>query len=188
MTELAYICYTISVFFIFITMFSPQLRYFLYGSLLSASLISLSASAGTADGVFGDYFTRIIGGCPANTVVTGFDSTASTYGTRQCSSLQLLLGTLFGSSTAPDWQAMIGFNPDGTIKYGTIAGWDGWSFWFWYGTFNNQFCYLWDCQPNPKTGWYYCPSGYSPIGGLTWQAFRYSQWDETFFHYNCISN
>ena len=40
-------------------MISPQLRYFVYGSLLSASLISLSVSAGAADGVFGDYFTRM---------------------------------------------------------------------------------------------------------------------------------
>jgi hypothetical protein len=83
-------------------MSTPQLRYFFYGTILSVSLISLSVSAGTADGVFGDYFTRIIGSCTTNTVVTGFDSTAHTYGARQCSSLQSLLGTLFGSSVAPD--------------------------------------------------------------------------------------
>ncbi len=102
-------------------MFSLQLRYFLYGTIISASLISLSVQAWTNDGVFGDYFTRIIGGCPTNTVITGFDSTASaSYGTRQCSSLQSILGAIFGSSVAPDWQAMIWFNPDGTPKYGDV--------------------------------------------------------------------
>ena len=101
-------------------MFSSQLRYFLYGTVVSISIISLSVSAGETDGVFGDYFTRIIGSCPSNTVVTGFDSTASTYGTRRCSSLQALLGTLFGSSIAPDWQAMIWFNTNGTPRYGDV--------------------------------------------------------------------
>lgn len=102
MTESDELCYTVLVFHTLSLMPSLQLRYFLYGTILSVSLISLSVQAGTNDGVFGDYFTRIIGGCPSNTVITGFDSTASTYGTRQCSSLQSLLGTLFGSSIAPD--------------------------------------------------------------------------------------
>ena len=65
---------------------SSQLRYALYGTVLSASLISLSVSAGAADGVFGDYFTRMIGSCPLDSIVTGFNSTSS-YGTRQCKTI-----------------------------------------------------------------------------------------------------
>jgi hypothetical protein len=104
-------------------MFSPQLRYFVYGTVLSASLFSLSASAGTADGVFGDYFTNIIQSCNPSfgQVITGFDQTpGSTYGTRQCSGIKSILASVFGSSVAPDGQAMIGFNTDGSPKYGDV--------------------------------------------------------------------
>ena len=106
----------------FITMFSSQLRYFLYGTVLSASLISLSVSAGAADGVFGDYFTRMIGSCNPSfwQVVTGFDTTPTTYGNRQCTGIKWILASVFGSSSAPDGQAMLGFNPDGTPKYGDV--------------------------------------------------------------------
>jgi hypothetical protein len=63
-----------------------RLRYALYGSLASVSLISLSVSAGTADGVFGDYFRNIISTpCAAGFIITGFSETPDiNYGKRIC--------------------------------------------------------------------------------------------------------
>ncbi len=37
-----------------------KLKYTLYGTIISASLITLVAQASTVDGVFGDYFRRMI--------------------------------------------------------------------------------------------------------------------------------
>ena len=103
-----------------------QLRYLLYGTVLSASLISLTVQATPADGVFGDYFSNIINNsCTSNSVVTGFDTTSSAYGTTKCSTIQSLLGSIFGSTLAPDGQAMIGFYADGSPKYGVVSGGDG---------------------------------------------------------------
>lgn len=100
-------------------MFSSQARYFLYGTLLSASVISLSVQAGTNDGVFGDYFTNIIqNNCTNSTLVTWFELTP--YGKPKCSTIQSILASVFSSSSAPEGQAMLWFNTDGSIKYGDV--------------------------------------------------------------------
>ena len=78
---------------------SSQLRYALYGTVLSASLISLSswAFAAAADGVFGDYFRNIIN-TPCTywyEVITGFDVSAGTsYGTKTCTNIATVLGNI----------------------------------------------------------------------------------------------
>lgn len=92
-------------------MFSPQLRYFLYGTVLSASLISLSVQAGTADGVFGDYFNNIIrdaSSCGTNTAITGFTATAgASFGTQRCTTFQDIVKSVLGTSSAIDGQAVV---------------------------------------------------------------------------------
>ena len=78
---------------------SSRLRYTLYGTVLSASLISLSASAGTADGVFGEYFKNIIN-TPCSygyEVITGFSASSTNYGTRTCTSIATVLGNSTGN-------------------------------------------------------------------------------------------
>jgi hypothetical protein len=98
-----------------------KFRYFLYGTILFLST-SIIASAGSEDGVFGDYFTRMIWLCPASSVVTGFDTNSNTYGARQCKTISEMIGSIFGSSpTAQNGQAMVGFNTDGTLKYGDVG-------------------------------------------------------------------
>ncbi len=104
---------------------TSRLRYALYGSLLSASLISLSVSAGAADGVFGEYFNNIIKdstNCGINTTITGFTSTAGTsFGTQRCTTFQNIVKSVLGSSTAPDGQAIIWFDATtGNPKYGSV--------------------------------------------------------------------
>ena len=84
---------------------TPNLRYFLYGIILTASITTLATQATGPDGVFGDYFQNMInnaGTCGAGTVVTGFDSTPGTnYGKRQCTTFDNLVNTVlktFGSA------------------------------------------------------------------------------------------
>ena len=105
-------------------MFSSQLRYFLYGTILSASLISLSVSAGTADGVFGEYFNNIIRdstNCGINTAITWFTSTAgASFGIQRCTTFQNIVQSVLGISSAIDGQAVVWFNLDGSPKYGDV--------------------------------------------------------------------
>lgn len=100
-----------------------NIRYLTYGIIVTFSLSSLIVSASTEDGVFGDYFTNIITNwCADKSVVTGFDTTPVTYGKTKCSTIQSLLASLFGSSpSAPNGQAVVGFNSDGTLKYGDVG-------------------------------------------------------------------
>ena len=90
---------------------TSQLRYFIYGTVLSASLISLSVSAGTADGVFGEYFNNIIKdstNCGINTAITGFTSTAgASFGIQRCTTFQDIVKSVLGSSSTIDGQAVV---------------------------------------------------------------------------------
>lgn len=107
--------------------FTSRLRYALYGAVASASLISLSVSAGTADGVFGDYFTRMTGYCDISStnseVLTGLAATSDgfDFGTKRCTSLRVLIGRVFASFPTPIGQAIIGFDAiTGNPKYGSV--------------------------------------------------------------------
>ncbi len=76
-------------------MFSLKIRYALYGVIASASLITLVAQASPTDGVFGDYFRRMITtACTGTGVVTGFDDTigSAAYGMKTCTALSTILG------------------------------------------------------------------------------------------------
>ena len=84
---------------------TPNLRYFLYGIVLTASLSSLATQATGLDGVFGDYFQNMItdaASCGAGTAITGFDSTLGTgFGTQECTTFDNLVKTVlttFGSA------------------------------------------------------------------------------------------
>jgi type II secretory pathway pseudopilin PulG len=65
---------------------------------------------------------------------------------------------------------------------------DGGAFWYGINTYSGEFCWLGECQTNPKTGGFFCPAGYTAIGGLTGQAYRYTPWDQTIVRYQCVSN
>lgn len=73
---------------------------------------------------------------------------------------------------------------DGTTQ--KTAPVTGGAFWYSVYTFNGSFCYMGDCQPNPKTGGYSCPAGFTAVGGITGQAWRNSQGDETIYHWVCV--
>ena len=77
-------------------MFSLKIRYALYGVIASASLITLVAQATTTDGVFGEYFSRMVGVCSTTDaeVITGFDSNPSLFGVKVCKTLTSLLDTI----------------------------------------------------------------------------------------------
>lgn len=67
------------------------------------------------------------------------------------------------------------------------GGSDGGAFWYAENTSNpSNKCYLGKCQPNPRTGAYSCPAGYTAIGGLVGQAYNYSQWDQTTYYFSCV--
>ncbi len=76
-------------------MTSLSLRYSLLGLLLSLTTLT-PVHAGVSDGLFGDYFTNMIGYCPSTTdVVIGFSPNAIDYGARKCTPLSTILATLF---------------------------------------------------------------------------------------------
>ncbi len=79
-------------------MFSLKIRYTLYGMIISASLITIVAQATTTDGVFGEYFRRMVGTCNLSNaqVLTGFDDNPSValFGTKACTTLTSLLDTI----------------------------------------------------------------------------------------------
>lgn len=54
---------------------------------------------------------------------------------------------------------------------------------FAYRTFDGGY---WYTTPNPKTGSFSCPPGYTAVGGLMGQAWQNSAWDTTIHHYNCV--
>ena len=113
-------------------LFPSRLRYVLYGAVASISLISLSVSAGAADGVFGEYFNNIIrdaSSCGTNTAITGFTATAgASFGTQRCTTFQNIVKSVLGTSSATDGQAVVWFNTDGSPKYGDVnwrnSGWN----------------------------------------------------------------
>ena len=50
----------------------------------------------------------------------------TTFGTQKCNTFQTIVKSVLGSSsTAPDGQAVIGLNTDGSLKYGSVSGGDG---------------------------------------------------------------
>ena len=76
-------------------MTSLSLRYSLLGLLLSLTTLTPVHAAGD-NGLFGDYFTNMIGYCPSTTdVVIGFSPNTIDYGTRNCRSVANILATLF---------------------------------------------------------------------------------------------
>ncbi len=80
-------------------MFTQKIKYFLYGIIISASLISIFSYASWPDGVFGDYFQNIINNSVVcndpNAVVTGFDNTlGASYGTKICRTIKDLVSSL----------------------------------------------------------------------------------------------
>ncbi len=64
--------------------------------ILSVSLITIITQASTVDGVFVDYFRRMMGTCSSSDaeVLTGFDSTSTLFGTKACNTLTSLLDTI----------------------------------------------------------------------------------------------
>lgn len=85
----------------------------------SFSFIAIT-KAGTADGIFGDYFSRMTGDCAANEAITGFDQTPATYGAKKCTAIGAIVAAIFGSSTAPAGQAVVGFDAGGAPLYGSV--------------------------------------------------------------------
>ncbi len=75
---------------------SNKLRYTLYGTIISASLITLVAQASSVDGVFGDYFRKMVGTCTLWTdqVITWFDNNPNFFGEKVCTTLTSLLDTI----------------------------------------------------------------------------------------------
>lgn len=115
-------------------MFSIKIKSFIYGVLVSISLISVITYASGSDGVFGDYFKRMINDVSGsicentNTVITDFDETPSnTYGTKVCRTIKDLM------SSAGIWSDVggnigIGTNiPSAKLDVnGNIKFWDSW--------------------------------------------------------------
>ncbi len=66
----------------------------LLSTLLSLTTLTPVHAAGD-NGLFGDYFTNMIGDCSTTSVVTGFSSGTADYGTRNCRSVANILATLF---------------------------------------------------------------------------------------------
>lgn len=101
----------LSILNISLMLFPSRLRYVLYGAVASISLISLSVSAGAADGVFGEYFNNIIrdaSSCGTNTAITGFTATAgASFGTQRCTTFQNIVKSVLGTSSATDGQAVV---------------------------------------------------------------------------------
>lgn len=75
-------------------MFTQKIKYFLYGMIASLSLVSVITYASGTDGVFGDYFERITGLCAANSVITWFEDASGTFGTKNCTTISSLVGSL----------------------------------------------------------------------------------------------
>lgn len=76
-----------------------KIKYFLFGIIISASIVSVVTYATWDDGVFGDYFQNIINNAwicnNANSVVTSFDnSLGSSYGTKICRTIKDLVSSL----------------------------------------------------------------------------------------------
>ncbi len=74
-------------------MFSIKIKSFLYGVIISAWLVSVMTYA-NSDGVFGDYFTRMTGLCTNDSVITWFQTSSSIYGTKECTRISDLIGSL----------------------------------------------------------------------------------------------
>jgi len=99
-------------------MSSHKIKSFILGILISSSFISIIAYA-HSDGVFGEYFDRMVQPCglPGSTIINGFSSGSTDYSTISCTSLFDLLGTIFGPSVPPANSSVIGFSSTGEIIY-----------------------------------------------------------------------
>jgi len=99
-------------------MSSLKLKSFILGILISSSFISIITYA-HSDGVFGEYFDRMVQPCglPGSTIINGFSSGSTDYGTISCKSLFNLLGTIFGPSVPSANSSIIGFSTTGEIIY-----------------------------------------------------------------------
>lgn len=102
-------------------MFSPQIRWFLYGVLITTSLVSVVTYASThSDGVFGEYFERMTGICESGKLITGFDSGSTNYWLKECTSLQDILADAFWYTVWNNGEAMLGFDFDGSPIFGDV--------------------------------------------------------------------
>lgn len=104
-------------------MFSPQIRWFLYGVLITTSLVSVITYASGIDGVFGDYFDNIIHdavGCWTNTAITGFDTTPANFGKQKCTTFDNIVRTVLWVGTTPSGQAVVWFDVSGNPVYGDV--------------------------------------------------------------------
>ncbi len=88
--------------------------------MFSACILSVPLFSHAADGLFGTYFQRMTWPCAVWSVLTGFDQTSGSYGTRTCTTLSTMLGSIFWTTTVPVWQALVGFNADGTLRFGSV--------------------------------------------------------------------
>lgn len=104
-------------------MFSPKIQWFLYGVLITSSLVSVITYA-NSDGIFGDYFENIIDdatSCWVNTAITWFDATPwTTYGTQECTTFDTIVRLALWVWTAPSWQAVVWFDLNGDPVYGDV--------------------------------------------------------------------
>lgn len=101
-------------------MIFSKLKYISYGIGISLVTTTLVSNASWLNGIFGDYFANMTLACSSNNVVTWFDASGPNFGLRHCSTLQSILGNIFGASTAPTGQAMVGFDASGNPKYGSV--------------------------------------------------------------------
>ena len=105
------------IFFISITTLSVSI-------ITHAAAPTLSPSGWNAGWKFQEIFTNIIWTwpCAVDHVITGFDPTpGGNYGRANCTLFQTLLGSIFSSSTGWPGQAVVWFNPDGTLKYALMS-------------------------------------------------------------------
>lgn len=144
------------------------LRWAIYGSIIGSIVTigfsSLVTQASSPDGIFGDYFIRIVGGnagngtCPSWQAIVGFSTGAANYGMPICGATASTMtgangfGDVLTRSSDTVYQAMT----DGFVL--AIPGNDSTNYW----------SYLqWETADTPAGPWTLLLTGrgYSPAGG-----------------------
>lgn len=107
----------------FIHMFSIKIKSFLYGSLITASLISVTTYALTwPDGVFGDYFERMIqpAWCWLASAITGFSGASSAYGQQECMTFIDIVKSVIPTQAPSSGKAVVWYQINGSPIYGEV--------------------------------------------------------------------